>query len=106
MIINETKRAYKTTYTIQFPGHAGKVKEAAKRTEGVTFVSGTWMNGKAGGSNSYILELAQPSQDLCQAFLKNYKEVCQEAADARKAKTKLKVHPDFQAKLDALLPLK
>jgi len=90
--INETKRAWGSIYTIMVHGHSGKVQEAARRTEGVKFVSGTCMNGKAGMNNRYTLELDQPSQELYQSYVANYKAVCQEAADARKAKEEL---PDF-----------
>lgn len=89
--IHESHRAGKTYYTFSFCGHAGSIKEAAQRTPGVIYLNGSWGNNRAGGSNRYDLELSEPSQELCRQFLANYRAVCQEKADQRKAK----VLPDF-----------
>lgn len=104
--ITEIKRGHKTYYMFSFGGHTGYIKEAARRTPGVAYDGGSWMNGKAGSSNRIDLFLDTPSQELCEQFKANYQAVCKEKADARKAKqTPLKVTPHFQAMMDRLLPL-
>ena len=65
-----------TFYTFQFCGHTGYIKQAVQNTPGTSVVSNSWMNSKAGGSNSVLVLLHTP--ELLEQLQANYKSICSE----------------------------
>ena len=85
-----------THYIYQFHGHPGYIKEAIRRTPGVSFIGGSWMNGMTGGSKSVAVELESACDNLLKALHANYRAVCKEKGSNKNQHTREKVVAEKQ----------
>lgn len=92
-------------YTATIGGHVGYWRQAIARTPGTSEYRRGSFNGSAGSNTTIVVEFERDDEALYEELKKNYRAICQEKREKNKQVRSAQVHPDFAARLSALLPL-